>query len=105
QCGAVSKKSLAIFSHGPSGADSLPRAPSLDGARQTLQQPHRGRPVHAPVGDALAVDERLTGNEVLSSADEVTLDHHAADAPVAGFDLLRDAFDDRGLILRSLAAV
>src|SRR6185295_7080473 len=86
-------------------APSSTVASTLHGGGQPLQQPHRGRPVHASVGDALAVDERLTGNEILSPADEVALDHHAADAPVARFDLLRDSVDDGGLILRQLAAV
>ena len=44
-------------------------------------------PVDAGVGDALAVDERLAGDELLRAGDEIALDHDADDVAIAGGDL------------------
>jgi hypothetical protein len=41
------------------------------------------RPVDAAVGDALAVDQRLAGDQLLRAGHQVALDHHAHDALVA----------------------
>ena len=62
-------------------------------------------PVDAGVGDALAVDERLAGDEFLRAGDEIALDHDADDAAVAGGDLRGDVVADDGLAAVVLVAV
>src|SRR5829696_146928 len=62
-------------------------------------------PVHAGVGDRLAVDERLAGLEVLAPGDEERLHHHADDGAVARGELVGNLADHLGLALVILAAV
>ncbi len=62
-------------------------------------------PVDAAVGDALAVDERLAGDELLRAGDEIALDHDADDVAIAGGDLRGDVVADDGLAAIILAAV
>ena len=53
-------------------------------------------PVNAGVGDALAVDKRLAGNELLRARDQVALKHNADDIAIAGGHLCGDiAANDR----------
>ena len=54
-------------------------------------------PVDAGVGDALAVDQRLAGDELLRAGDEVALKHDTDDVAVAGGDLSGDVAADEGL--------
>src|ERR1035437_6963586 len=67
-------------------------------------------PVYAGVGDALAVDEGLAGDELLRAGDQIALDHDAHNPSIAALtaracDLLRDIVTDDGLAAVILAAV
>ena len=54
-------------------------------------------PVDAGVGDALAVDERLAGDQFLCAGNQVALEHDTDDVAVAGSDLIGDVAADQGL--------
>src|SRR6185436_14982277 len=62
-------------------------------------------PADAAIGDALPVDERLTRHEILPPGFQVTLDHDAENAVLAGGELARDIGADLDLLLRILARV
>src|SRR5487761_1656170 len=78
---------------------------SRDGRCEPLEHLHRCRPIDAPIRDALPVEQRLAGDEVLPPGDEVALDHDTADPSVARFDLHGDVLHHDGLLLRALATV
>src|SRR5437773_7175637 len=59
----------------------------------------------ARVGDALAVDRRLTGHVILPPLDEVAFDHRAEDLPRARRDLIADRGGDVGLAMMIFVAV
>ena len=65
----------------------------------------RFNPVDAGVGDALAVDERLAGDELLRAGDEIALDHRADDVAIAGSDLRGHVAADNRLAAVVLLAV
>ena len=54
-------------------------------------------PVDAGVGDALSVDKRLAGDELLRTGDEVAFDHDSDDVAVARGDLRGDIAADEAL--------
>src|SRR6185312_16248142 len=72
---------------------------------EAVEDTDRAHPVETSVRDALAIHERSTRDEVLPAADEIALDHHAADAPLARLDLSGERLDDGRLLLRPFAAV
>src|SRR5262249_34791730 len=90
---------------GSSAIRAVARAASLHGLRQPLEHEHRRVPVDACIRDALAVHEWPATNEVLTSRNEVALDHHAADARLTRFELPGDRVEHGWLILIALAAV
>ena len=70
------------FIASPALAARAPRASRVQRPRPVVL------PVHARVGDRLAVDELLVGrSQVLAARDEERLQHHADDRAVAGGDL------------------
>src|SRR5271169_1413955 len=60
------------------------------GIRQFSKQLRGFIPSHARIGDALAMSQRLTGNQLLCTWDQIALQHDADDAPLAGGELFRD---------------
>lgn len=67
-------------------------------------------PVEAGVGDALAVDEGLAGDELLRAGDQIALDHDAHNPSIAALaagagDLAGDIVADDGLAAIVFAAV
>jgi len=62
-------------------------------------------PVDAGVGDALAVDERFAGDELLCACDEVAFEHDADDAFVACGDLAGNVAADSELLSMVFVAV
>jgi hypothetical protein len=59
-------------------------APRANGLGEFLEQAVGFVPVDAGVGDALAVDEGLAGDEWLRASYEVALDHDTHNASIAG---------------------
>ena len=74
-------------------------------ARQAVEHLDGGLPVHAGVGDRLAVRERRAGVEVLASGDQEGLEHDADDGIAAVRDLPRHIVRHNGLAVGVLAAV
>ena len=74
-------------------------------ACERLEQRLSLRERQAGVGDALAVDRRLAGHVVLSSFDQMALDHRAEDLARAGRDLLGNRAGDFRLAQMILVAV
>lgn len=64
------------------------RAPFLDGGGEFLQKGMGFRPVNAGVGDALSIDQRGAGDQLLRSGDEIAFDHDTHDATFSAGDLL-----------------
>src|SRR5262245_54315701 len=90
----------------PSGAPGLGAAPPLlHRVGEDLEHLGRVAPAEAWVGDALAEDELLAGNQLLASLDEVRLDHDADDAARAAGDLRADRARDLDLSLVLLGRV
>ena len=65
----------------------------------------RFRPVNAGVGDALSVEQWLTGNELLRTCHQIAFDHGADDVWVAGGDLSGDVVANDGLAAVIFAAI
>src|SRR5262245_43255703 len=61
---------------------------------QLTQHGHSRVPSDAGIGDADAIGQRLTGDQVLAVRVDVTLDHRADDAIVASSDLPCDVVRD-----------
>src|SRR6267154_182554 len=72
---------------------------------EILEQRHAVLPADAGIGDALAVYERLSRNEILASRLEVRFHHEADDAVFAGGNLARNLARDVDLALIHLLAV
>src|SRR5262245_25767205 len=72
---------------------------------EAREQRRRVAPAEAGVGDALAELEPPAGFEVLAAFDEVRLDHHADDAPLAGGELRADVASHVDLALVLLGRV
>src|SRR4051794_7956077 len=112
---APSRRRAAIPTEPP--MRPTPRSATLIGrrSRHRAAGPHRARepvehadgrlPVHAGIGDRLAVGQRRGSGRLLAPADEEGLEHDADDRPVAAGDLLADLRRDHGLALVVLAAV
>ena len=73
--------------------------------RQFLQQRLSRLPVQAGVGNALPVDERQAGADILAAGDEEALEHHAANLGHARRDLPGYVTKDVGLPAGVLVAV
>src|SRR5690606_20681948 len=80
-------------------------APLPDRHGESLEHRQRGVPIDTPVGNTLAVCQRLAGDEVLSTSHQIAFDHHAEDALVAGFHLHRDIVQHLRLLPIILMAV
>src|SRR5262249_17753857 len=72
---------------------------------EIAQERHAVLPADARVGQALAVGQRLAGNQILAPGLEVRLDHHAEDAVLPRGDLPADLARDVDLPLIHLLAV
>src|SRR5690606_1850982 len=76
---------------------------SRDGAGEVVEQRQGLVEGEAGVGDALAEGERAPGGQVLAAAEEVALEHDAADGTAIGRELGGDVDGDvalpRGLLL------
>ena len=80
-------------------------AAGADGGGELGEQRAGFVPVDAGVGDALAVNQGLAGNEFLRASDEIALDHDADDVAIALGDLRGHVVADDGLAAVILAAV
>src|SRR5690606_5894711 len=72
---------------------------------EALQRRDSGVPVDTAIGDGLAIDQFLAGDEVLAAGDEVGFHHDADDAAVAGGELGADIGKDQRLVFRLLGRV
>src|SRR5690349_945945 len=72
----------------------FPAAPRAHRRGEGVEQRARVLPAEAGVGDALAEDEGLALLQLLASLDQVRLDHHPDDAPLAAGELRRDVARD-----------
>jgi hypothetical protein len=83
----------------------LAAAAGSDGGGEFSEEGVGFGPVDAGVGNALPVDEGLTGNERLCAGHQVALDHYAHDASISCGNLPGDIVADDGLAAVVLAAV
>jgi hypothetical protein len=65
-------------------------------AASSVEQRAGFLPVDAGVGDALAVDKRLAGRELLRAGDQIALNHDADDVAISRGDLRGDVAADDG---------
>ena len=84
---------------------SVGRASGANGGGEFAKNAERVVPTEAGVGDALSVDERLVGNQLLSTCDEIALDHDSHDATISARDLGGDILRDLDLTLEIFVAV
>src|SRR5262245_41696448 len=87
---------------GPSAVCAAARAYTLG---QLVEDGHRRIPAQARVGDALAINEVVAIDEVLTAVDEEALHHHADDASLALGELGGDLADHQRLAAMVLGGV
>src|SRR5690606_15319049 len=75
------------------------------GFRRALQHLYRRFPIDTSISNALTVHQWLSGDEILTAADQVTFDHHPADPLIAARNLTADIFDNQRLASVVLVAV
>ena len=80
-------------------------APCASCGGELLEQRVGLVPVDAGVGNALAVGERLTGNELLRAGNQIALEHHPDYVRIAPGNLGGDVSADNRLTVVILAAV
>src|SRR4051794_34472069 len=96
----------ATLTSGAGGGRRRPSPAAVAPPRGEAVEPvDRRLPVHAGVGDRLAVGQRVAVGDVLPAADEEGLEHDADDRAAAAGDLLADLRGDERLALVVLAAV
>jgi len=72
----------------------------LDSLRESFEHFLRSIPVNAAICDALTINQGLTSHQVLSTTDEVALNHHPQDTGITCLKLAGNVIADSWLVFR-----